>query len=85
MTITSERDMFLRSFYAEARKADGTSLRYAKKSIVLIKYGIQKHFHNVRNDIDIVNYPEFVKLKKNGVGEHKQNLPSHQKIVGNCF
>ena len=85
MTITSERDMFLRSFYAEARKADGTSLRYAKKSMVLIKYGIQKHFYNVRNDIDIVNYPEIVKLKRNGVGEHKQNPPSHQKIVGNCF
>ena len=58
MTI-SELDTFLRSFYAEARKADGTT--YAKKSIVSIRYGIQKHFYKVRNGIDILNDPEFVK------------------------
>ena len=86
MTI-SELDTFLRSFYAEARKADGT--RYVKKSIVSIRYGIQKHFYKVRNGIDIVNDPDFVKsndmfkgvlvkLKKDGVGEHKQKpiIPS---------
>ena len=86
MTI-SELDAFLRSFYAEARKADGT--RYAKKSIVSIRYVIQKHFYKVRNGIDIVNDPKFVKsnemfkgvlvkLKKDGVGEHKQKpiIPS---------
>ena len=60
MTI-SELDTFLRSFYTEARKADGRSTRYAKKSTVSIRYGIQKYFYNVRNGIDIVNDPEFVK------------------------
>ena len=79
-TTVTELDTCFRSFYAEARKADGS--RYAKKSMITLRYGLQKHFIKER-DIDIINDKEFSKsndmfkavlvhLKKDGVGEHQQ-------------
>jgi hypothetical protein len=83
----------LRTFYGEVRKADGTC--YAKKSMITIRFGLQKHFLNSKNE-DVINSDAFssanemfkavlVKLSKEGLGtvRHKEViLPEDlQKII----
>ena len=46
MTLT------LRKFYAELKKVDGS--HYAKKYLVTMRYGLQKHFLKTRKE-DIIN------------------------------
>jgi len=78
-----ECDDVLRKVYAEARKEDGT--RYAKISMVTLRYRLQKHFLRTRGQ-DIINDKKYsrsnemfkavlVKLKKEGVGECVQKEP----------
>lgn len=66
----------LKGFYAAARNQKGDY--YSKKSMISIRYGIQRHFLKIR-DIDIVNNVDFkpanlvfqamlVKLKQEGKG-----------------
>ncbi|CAC5388253.1 unnamed protein product [Mytilus coruscus] len=42
----------LRQFYGEVRKTDGTL--YAKKSLITLRFGLQKHFIETRKE-DIIN------------------------------
>ncbi|XP_061180474.1 uncharacterized protein LOC133189049 [Saccostrea echinata] len=78
-----ELNQCLRKFYAELRKVDGT--KYARKSMVTIRYGLQQHFLKVRSE-DIINDDRYstsgemfkavlVQLKKTGVGETKSKEP----------
>ncbi|XP_069130346.1 uncharacterized protein [Argopecten irradians] len=78
-----ECDDILRKFYAETRKEDGT--RYAKKSLVSLRYGIQKHFIRTREQ-DIINDKVYfksnetfkavlLKLKEDGIGESVHTEP----------
>lgn len=66
----------LKGFYAAVRNQEGDY--YSKKSMISIRYGIQRHFLKIR-DIDIVNNVDFkpanlmfqamlVKLKQEGKG-----------------
>ena len=83
-TRSSEKiNSVLRDFYAETRKNDGE--RYAKKSMLSLRYGLQKYFLNVRNE-DIVKDKRYAtcnkvfkavlrKLKEDKVGETKRNDP----------
>ncbi|XP_065927617.1 uncharacterized protein KIAA1958-like [Magallana gigas] len=72
----------LRKFYCAARKKDGSM--YAKKSMISIRYGLQKSFEK-SHEVDIINDARFkpandvffaamVQIKKEGVGEvqHKE-------------
>ena len=81
----------LRSFYASIRTQKGEY--YSKKSMISIRYGIQRHFLKVR-DLDIVNNDEFkpanlvfqamlVKLKQVGKGssEHKPPIEADDLAV----
>ena len=74
---------FLRTFYAEVRKISGEL--YAKKYMITLRYGIQKHFERTIG-IDIVIDPAFkeanevfqammVKLKCEGKGVVKHKDP----------
>ena len=83
----------LRKFYAEVKKVDGE--RYAKKSMITIRYGLQKHFMKVRNE-DIINDERYassnemfkavlVKLKKDGVGETKQKDPIPPEDISKLY
>ncbi|XP_072040965.1 uncharacterized protein [Amphiura filiformis] len=78
-------DVFLSKFYAALRKEDGTL--YTKKSMQGIRYGVQRHFQDLRG-WDIVKDNEFtesnksfkamlVKLKQEGLGyvKHKPTTP----------
>lgn len=56
-----ELDRLLCSFYPSARTAKGEF--YSKKSMLSVRYGLQKHFEKVVG-IDIVNAPEFVRSNK---------------------
>ncbi|XP_021359161.1 uncharacterized protein LOC110454115 [Mizuhopecten yessoensis] len=80
---SEECDDLLRKFYVETRKEDGT--RYAKKSMVTLRYGLQKHFIRTREQ-DIINDKTFsrsnemfkavlAKLKEDGIGECVQTEP----------
>jgi len=73
----------LRKFYGEVRKSDGTL--YAKKSLVTLRFGLQKHFLKTRKE-DIINNEHYdeanvmfkammVKLKKEGKGVVKHKEP----------
>ena len=53
---TEELDKTLQLFYAGARTK--TKDLYSKKSLISIRYGVQKHFEKERK-IDIVNGSEF--------------------------
>ncbi|XP_033743241.1 uncharacterized protein LOC117329407 [Pecten maximus] len=76
-------DDLLKTFYVETRKEDGR--RYAKKSMVTLRYGLQKHFLRIREQ-DIINDKIYsrsnemfkavlIKLKEDGVGECVQTVP----------
>lgn len=84
----------MKSFYAGLRNLDEET--YAKRSILSIKYGLQKHFLKKRK-LDIVNDPDFkeannvhvflamcTKIKKEGKGAvvHKNPIsrPDLQKL-----
>ncbi|XP_062593498.1 uncharacterized protein LOC134254976 [Saccostrea cucullata] len=80
---TEEMDCLLRKFYAETKRVNGEV--YAKKSMISLRYGLQKHFLKTRKE-DIINDEAYktsnemfkavlVKLKKDGVGESKQKEP----------
>jgi hypothetical protein len=84
----------LKRFYGEIRKADGTL--YAKKSMITLRFGLQKHFLKSRQE-DIINSEHYsaannmfkavmVKLVKEGKGtvKHKEViLPDDlQKLYG---
>ena len=86
----AELDETLQLFYAGARTK--TKDFYSKKSLVSIRYGLQKHFEKERK-IDIVNGDEFkssnkifsamlVKLKKEGKGSvtHKNPLTKEDLV-----
>ena len=73
----------LKSFYAAVRSQKGDL--YSKKSMISIRYGIQKHFLKITN-IDVVNNDVFkpdnlvfkamlVKLKQEGKGASVHNPP----------
>ncbi|XP_061190716.1 uncharacterized protein LOC133198711 isoform X4 [Saccostrea echinata] len=73
----------LRTFYAEMKKADGQ--RYAKKSMITLRYGLQKYILKLRSE-DIIIDKKFSssnamfkamirKLEKDGCGEPKQKVP----------
>ena len=73
----------LKSFYAAVRSKKGEL--YSKKSMISIRYGIQKHFIKIRN-VDIVNCEAFkpanlifqamlVKLKQEGKGTSVHKPP----------
>lgn len=85
-------DSFLKKFYPALRKEDGSL--YSKKSMQGIRYGIQRHFSDIRG-FDIVKGTEFsessksfkamlVKLKDAGLGyvQHKPVIskPDFAKI-----
>ena len=55
---SSDLDSYLSQFYAGARQRNGE--KYQKASLNSIRYGINKHF-----DMDIINGPEFKKVKRN--------------------
>ena len=72
----------LRKFYGEVRKADG--MCYAKKFMLTVRFGLQKHFLKSKNE-DVINSDAFssankmfkavlVKLSKKGLGtvRHKE-------------
>ncbi|XP_062612357.1 uncharacterized protein LOC134274121 [Saccostrea cucullata] len=74
----------LKRFYAELRKPDGSY--YAKKSLITMRFGLQKHFLK-KTSVDIINSDEFkscnevfkamlVKIKREGAPEvkHKQTI-----------
>lgn len=74
----------LRKFYGEVRKTDGSF--YAKKSMINLRFGLQKHFLKTRKE-DIVNNEQYkpandifkavlVQLKKEGMGniKHKDSI-----------
>jgi len=74
----------LRKFYGEIRKTDGSC--YAKKSLITLRFGLQKHFLKSREE-DIINNDQYqqanelfkavlVQLKKEGLGEikHKDSI-----------
>ncbi|XP_062610074.1 uncharacterized protein LOC134271878 [Saccostrea cucullata] len=74
----------LKKFYAELRKPDGSY--YAKKSLITMRFGLQKHFLK-KTSVDIINSDEFkscnevfkamlVKIKREGAPEvkHKQTI-----------
>ena len=80
----SELCTLLRNFYAGVRRPNGGL--YAKKSMISIRYGLQRHFQKI-SDVDIVNDNNFktangvfsamlVKLKAEGKGaiRHKQPI-----------
>ena len=46
----------LRKFYGEVRKADGTC--YAKKSMITVPFGLQKHFLKSKNE-EVINWCVF--------------------------
>jgi len=52
----AELNDFLRQFYAEARKHDGSL--YTRNALISLRYGLQKHFSKMC-DCDIVNDREF--------------------------
>lgn len=73
-TEAGELNSLLKKFYTAVRTKDGSL--YTKKSMLSIRYGLQKHFEKTLK-VDIVNSPEFkvannvfnamlVKLKKEG-------------------
>ena len=79
-----ELNSLLSKFYPSARRSDGEL--YSKKSMLSIRYGLQKHFEK-SNGVDIVNLQDFaganriftavlVKLKKEGKAKeiHKDAL-----------
>lgn len=77
---SQEMNCLLRKFYAETKRVNGEV--YAKKSMISLRYGLQKHFLKTRKE-DIINDESYktsnemfkavlVKLKKDGVGESKQ-------------
>ncbi|XP_062595701.1 uncharacterized protein LOC134257069 [Saccostrea cucullata] len=84
VNVSSEQlNLCLRKFYAELRKVDGT--KYARKSMVTIRNGLQQHFIKTRSE-DIISEDRFntssalfkavlVQLKKAGVGETKSKEP----------
>jgi hypothetical protein len=87
----------LRTFYGEVRKADGTC--YAKKSMITIRFGLQKHFLKSKNE-DVINSDAFssanemfkaflVKLSKEGLGTVLSLIhifcPDHLDTVQNHF
>ena len=58
--ITSTKELFnefLRKFYVEVRKQDGTL--YKKKSFQSIRFGIQRFIKSIHTDWDIIDCPEF--------------------------
>lgn len=74
----------LRKFYGEVRKTDGSF--YAKKSMITLRFGLQKHFSKTR-EVDCVNNKQYkpandilkavlVQLKKEGMGniEYKDSI-----------
>ena len=80
-----------KTFYASARNQKGGY--YSKKSMISLRYGIQRHFLKIR-DIDIVNNDAFkpanlvfqammVKLKQVGMGssEHKPPIDADDLAV----
>ena len=80
-----ELDELLKSFYVEARKEDGTM--YKKTSLGSLRFGIQRYLKKVREDINIIDDPEFkysnevykaqcVQLKKAGLAKvnHKPEI-----------
>ena len=83
--LKSELDVLLQNFYLEARKEDGNF--YKKSSFVTLRFGLQREIHRIRNDMNIIDEPDFrqssdifnaqcVQLKKMGLGkvEHKPEI-----------
>ena len=79
-----ELDNVLKHFYVDVRKQDGE--KYAMKSLISIRFGVQKHFLKTRN-LDVINDQRFkgssdtfkavlVNLKSEGKGTVK-----HKDII----
>ena len=81
----------LRLFYAEARKADGTS--YSKRTLSSLRFGLNRHFKATRG-FDIINDSEFtdanklfgakcVDLKRQGLAKVEHKLPICEEDLKN--
>ena len=81
----SELDKILQKFYAGVRQKNGSL--YCKKSMLSIRFGLQRHFLNTKN-VDIVKHEDFAnssrvfkcfsatfKRKGKGVVKHKSAIP----------
>ena len=81
----SELDKLLQKFYAGVRQKNGSL--YCKKSMLSIRFGLQRHFLNAKN-VDIVKHEDFanssrvfkcfsatLKRKGKGVVKHKSAIP----------
>lgn len=84
---------FLRKFYAEVRRVNGEF--YSKKSIITLRYGLQRHFVQVRK-IDIVQDEWFkpannmfcamlVKLKSIGKGQVQHKTPLSKEDMSKLY
>ncbi|XP_061190317.1 uncharacterized protein LOC133198208 [Saccostrea echinata] len=83
----------LTNFYLEMKKADGQ--HYAGTSVISIRYGLQKHFLELRNE-DIVRNENYstsnkmfkevlTKLKKEGLEFPKQRISIHPDDVAKLY
>ena len=88
-----ELQLFLRRFYAELRKTNGDY--YSKKSLITVRYGLQKHFQKSK-DIDIVNDAAFAnansmfhamltKLKSIGKGDTQHYEPLTNDVLKKLY
>ena len=79
----------LKLFYAEARKADGTS--YSKSTLSSLRFGLNRHFKATRG-FDIINDTEFtdankvfgakcVDLKRQGLAKVEHKPPIYEEFV----
>ncbi|XP_033756092.1 uncharacterized protein LOC117338811 [Pecten maximus] len=80
---TTDFNLFLRKFNEDIRKANGEF--YAKKSMISVRFGLQRHFVKKRDE-DIINDADFksandvfkavlVRISKLGVSESKHKPP----------
>ena len=81
---SGELNELLKRFYVEVRKQDGTM--YSRATMNSIRFGIQRKFHEIRNDVNIIDSVEFktsneifraqcVHLKKEGLGKVNHKKP----------
>jgi len=83
----------LKQFYAEARKADGTS--YSKSTLSSLRFGLNRHF-KATCGFDIINDSEFtdankvlgpkcVDLKRQGLGKVEHKPPICEKDLKKLY
>lgn len=84
---------FLRKFYVSVRNQKGEY--YSKKSMISLRYGLQRHFLKIR-EIDIVNNADFkaandmfnamlIKLKQVGMGVSVHKPAINSEDIGKLY